>query len=192
MAKKNEEKKATKATKAVKETKGTVAAKKAAATKAAKSVKGKIAKVGKLLKVAAYRYTSDGEDGVRYVYFRLSDVKDVSAEDMTKVTVSLSRAPGSCIYAVNRLHEHDGHAPPFFSGDCDEAVLKETPYFKMGGEKAATNYLERVFTELAAKVAEVLPGVVIEFEKTEWTTKLPAKPEAVAEPETTDSGDNES
>jgi hypothetical protein len=172
--------KETKATKATKATKGSDAAKKAAATKAAKKdtgkvTKGKVSKLASLLKVAAIRYTSDGEDGVRYVYFRLTDVKGVAVTDLEKVTVSLSRVPGGCIFAIDKLHSHDGHAPPFHAGGNEEFPADQ-PYYRYGGEKAADAYLERVFADLLAKVGEVLPGTGIEFEKTEWTNKMPAHP----------------
>lgn len=168
MAKKDE--------KATKATKGSEAAKKAAVTKAAKKVKA----VANLIKVAAIRYTTDGEDGTRFVYFRLTGANGITAEDLEKVTVSLSRAPGDCVFAVNALFKHDYHAPPFSTSHMSDEelaeILKEQPYYRNGGEKAADAYMDRVFTELSAKVAAELPGVSIEFEKTEWTTKKPTKP----------------
>ena len=163
------------------ESKGTIAAKKAAATKKANAAAGVVAKATKkvvgaakasVIKVAAWRYQESGESG-RHVYFQLVGAKGVELPVLNSIQVSLSRVPGGCVFGLDKLQDHDHHAPPFYNGGDGEAGDADQPYHKMGGEKSADAYLERVFTDITAEVAKVLPSVAVEFSKTPWTNKLP-------------------
>lgn len=163
------------------ESKGTIAAKKAAATKKANATAGAVAKATKkvvgaakasAIKVAAWRFQDSGESR-RYVYFRLVGAKGVELSVLNSIQVSLSRVPGGCVFGLDKLQDHDHHAPPFYNGGDGEAGDADQPYHKFGGEKSADAYLERVFTDITAEVAKVLPNVAVEFSKTPWTNKLP-------------------
>jgi hypothetical protein len=170
------------------ESKGTIAAKKAAATKKANAAAAGVAKATKVvakatkkvvgaakasaIKVAAWRFQDSGESG-RYVYFRLVGAKGVELSVLNSIQVSLSRVPGGCVFGLDKLQYHDHHAPPFYNGGDGEAGDADQPYHKFGGEKSADAYLERVFTDITAEVAKVLPNVAVEFSKTPWTNKLP-------------------
>jgi len=173
-----------KKTEAIKvESKGTIAAKKAAATKKANAAAGAVAKATKkvvakasAIKVAAWRFQESGESA-RFVYFRLVGAKGMTLSVLNSIQVSLSRVPGGCVFGLDKLQDHDHHAPPFYNGGDGEAGDADQPYHKFGGEKSADAYLERVFTDITAEVAKVLPNVAVEFSKTPWTNKLPKSSE---------------
>ena len=110
------------------------------------------------------------------MFFRVTEAKGVSPVDLGKVSVSLSRIQGGCVFPLTGLHLHDGHHPPFFDGGEGEAGDTANPYNKYGGEKAADAYTERVFAEIKEKAAAALPGVTVEFQKTEWTDDDPPAP----------------